>query len=262
MAFASEPSDMAACRQTIRMSAQQYGWQLDALTCERYVRVLTPLLAAALPERRPLIVLHYHLDHRTVAALSDANHPAHHDTWLQWSQRALGVLRSAGVAWSYDRLLTIDDLAQLALGDLVQALPSYRYQSRLLSWAYSVIVRSAHRHLRAAHAQRRCGPSLPLDELTVPPSVVTRQAHHEEVAHARLLATHVERVLAAQSDPRLLTIFQLWAVEEYTSAEIGALVNLHESRVRALLTLARRVLRTDPTIKQWRASADDCHVAS
>ncbi|NCC34655.1 MAG: sigma-70 family RNA polymerase sigma factor, partial [Chloroflexia bacterium] len=148
MAVPSDVSNLLACRQIISACNQQYGWQLDAFTYEYYVHALIPFISTAPPERQSMVVLHYHLDHRMVAALRDAQHPAHYETWVQWSQQVVGVLRRAGIDWSRDGSLELDDLAQIARADLAQALPSYRYQSRFLSWAYSVVVRSAHRYLR------------------------------------------------------------------------------------------------------------------
>lgn len=257
MAVVSDASTIAACRQVIRTCDQQYGWQLDALTYEGYVCALTPLMALVLPERRPGMALNYHLDHRIVSALGDARHPAHNDTWAHWSRQVLGVLRRSGLDWSRDSAIELDDLAQVARGDLAQALPSYRYQSRFLSWAYSVVVRSAHRHLRVSYAHRRSAPLVSLEALTTPLPVEALTPHHEDVTYARLLAARIHAVLSAQSDQRLIAIFRLWALEEHTSAEIGVLVDLHESRVRALLKLARTVLRNDPTLQQWQAPIDD-----
>ncbi|NCC37759.1 MAG: sigma-70 family RNA polymerase sigma factor [Chloroflexia bacterium] len=262
MAVVSDASNLLACRQIISACNQAYGWQLDAFTYEYYVHALTPLITAVPPERQSMVVLHYHLDHRMVAALRDAHHPAHHETWVKWSQQVLGVLRRAGIDWSRDGSLELDDLAQIARGDLAQALPSYRYQSRFLSWAYSVVVRSAHRYVRMSRAQRRSAPSVSLDLLTTTRSGEALAVSHEETTYARLLATRVQAVLAAHADQRLLPIFRLWAVEERTSAEIGSLVNLHESRVRALLKLARTVLRNDPVIRQWYATGDEQQAAS
>ncbi|PDW03007.1 RNA polymerase sigma factor [Candidatus Viridilinea mediisalina] len=257
MACVFDASELNACRHIVRHCDQQYAWGLDAITCEYYVRTLTPLMRVVAPERRAMLVVHYHLDHRIVAALRDVNHPAHHDLWAQWSRKVLAVLRRSGLDWSHDSSIELDDLVQVALGELAQALPNYRYQSRFLSWAYSVIVRTAHRHLRTFNTRHHVGSHVSLERLEEAPPTEALKPHHEETTHARLLAARVHALLAAHNDARLLPIFRLWALEQYTSAEIGALVDLHESRVRALLNMARTVLREDPSIQQWRAASDD-----
>jgi RNA polymerase sigma factor (sigma-70 family) len=257
MSLVFDPNTLAACRMVVQRCNQQHGWQLDALTVERYAYAMTPLLTGIAVERWPFIVLHYHLDHRVVAALSDAQHSAHDELWAHWSQQVIGILRHAGRDWAQDSSVELDDLAQVARSDLAQALPSYRYQSRLRSWAYSVVVRSAQRHMRMLQAQRRSATLLSLDAPTTPVLIAPPEAIHEQATHASLLAERVHAVLAAHDDPRLLPIFRLWAVDGYTSAEIGALVKLHASRVRALLSLARSVLRDDPAIQEWHPAAHD-----
>ncbi len=59
-------------------------------------------------------------------------------------------------------------------------------------------------------------------------------------------------ILAEQPDQRLGHLFYLWAVEDRRSAEIGALVHLHPSRVRALLQQIRLLLRDHPAIRAWQ----------
>lgn len=257
MPYVPASNDPASCRDVITLCDQHYGWHLDGITRERYVRALTPLLADVPSARRTTIVLNYHLDHRVVAALRDARNPAHNDAWTQWSAQVLAILRRNSLDWSRDGSVDSEDLAQMARGDLARALPSYGYQSRFLSWAYSVVVRSVQRHVRAVQAQRRAAPVTSLEHLSTPLPAEEETLQPEHAAHASLLAEQVHTVLSRQSDPRLPAIFRLWAIEDRTSAEIGALVNLHESRVRALLKQARTVLAGDAAIQQWRALPDD-----
>lgn len=257
MPHGSTSIDTDQCRQLIGECNRQFVWHLDAVTCERYARALTPLLTDAPPELARSIVQHYHMDHRLVAALRDRRHPSHDDTWRQWSLQVIGILRRAGLDWSRDSAVDLEDMAQIARGDLARALPSYRYQSRFISWAYSVVVRSVQRHIRATQARRRAAPVTSLDAQTTPPPADHALPHHEAAANARLLAEQIAAVLGEQRDQRLLPIFRLWAMEERTSAEIGTLIGLHESRVRALLKQARAILRNDATIQRWNTRDED-----
>lgn len=239
------------CRRLIAACDREQGWALDSAALERYVAAVAPLLEGLPAERWPAAAANFHADHATVAALRDAGSPGHARAWERWSSQALGFLRSAGLDWSSDGAVGAEDMVQIALAALAQALPSYRYHSRFSSWAYSVVVRSAQRQLRAARAQRRSAAVASLEaveEGALPAGPADAQ---EQAARASLLAERVRLVLAAHPDRRLAAIFHLWAAEERTSAEIGALVGLHESRVRALLKLARELLRASPEIRAW-----------
>lgn len=246
-----DPNILDRCRQLIAESDEQLGWSLGPSAREHYAAVLAPLLDGLPEERWPAVAANYHTDHNIVAALRAADHPDHNHAWTRWCAQVIGVLRRSGRGWPEDGVLTIDDLAQTARLALAQALPGYRYRSRFSSWAYSVIERSARDQLRAAHAQRRSGSTTSLDSLAEASQPSDLSAAHEQSAHARLLAERIAVVLDAHPDRRLARIFHLWAVEDRTSAEIGMIVNLHESRVRALLKLARALLRADPELQEW-----------
>ncbi len=96
---------------------------------------------------------------QTVAALRDARQAGHEQAWQQWMHQALLILRRAGLAWSSDQAVDSDDLAQIARAELVRALPSYRYQSRLFIWANRVVVQIARRHLRDSRRSKARGPA-------------------------------------------------------------------------------------------------------
>ncbi|MFV9507752.1 MAG: sigma-70 family RNA polymerase sigma factor [Oscillochloridaceae bacterium umkhey_bin13] len=251
------PSDRERCRQIVSACALHGGWQLDPLTRERYVYALTPLMVAVVWQGCEDLVVNYHLDHQMVTALSQAQHPAHHEHWQRWSSQVVGMLQRSGLTWTRDGAIEVEDLAQVARAELARALPNYRYQSRFLSWAYSVVVRSVQRQIRASQARRRSAPQIPLEHLVVGEAHLPATTQHETVAYARVLASHVVHVLGAQADPRLLPLFQLWAIEGQTSAELGARFGLHESRVRALLQRARAILQRDQTIQQWNGLGDE-----
>lgn len=246
-----DPNTVDRCRQLLAQSDEQLGWLLGPSAREHYVAVLVPLLEGLPEERWPAIAANYHADHIIVAALRDADHPDHDSVWTRWCAQVIGVLRRTGRGWSTDATLEIDDLAQAARIALLQALPTYRYRSRFSSWAFSVVDRCGRDQLRAARAQRRAGDTVSLDGVADASQPSDLSAAHEQSAHARLLAERIAVVLSSHPDRRLAHIFHLWAVEDRTSAEIGQIVNLHESRVRALLKLARELLRADPELQDW-----------
>ena len=61
-------------------------------------------------------------------------------------------------------------------------------------------------------------------------------------------------ILAEQPDQRWSYLFQLAAVDDLRVAEIGALVQLSQPRVRALLQQIRQLLQQHPAIAAWQAT--------
>lgn len=240
------------CHDLITRCNAQHGWSLDDSALARYTAAVMPLLTGLPEERWPVVIANYHADHDQVATLQDANHAAYEDAWTHWCAQVIGMLRRSGRGWSQTGAVEFDDLAQIGRVALIVALPTYRYRSRLSTWAFSVVDRAVRDHLRAANARRRSGATAPLDKAAQMGSVVDPGASPEQVARGQLLAEHVAALLRMHPDERLARIFHLWAVEDQTSAGIGEMVNLHESRVRALLKFARERLREDPTIRNWR----------
>lgn len=247
----------AALFNVVSTCNDELAWGLRGDVVRRYAAELAAVLdGARAPEELRAAALNYHADHDQVAALRDALHPAHARAWEGWMYQVVGVLRRAGMAWSDDPAIDVEDLAQVARADLARALPSYRYESRFSSWAYRVVVQSATRQIRRARAEKRAVRPASLDQAEVSALIPDPAADPESIARARLLAERVAAVLSAQPDQRLLVIFQQWSLEERGTAEIGALVRLHPSRVRALLARAREALRADPAIRAWLDGAE------
>jgi RNA polymerase sigma factor (sigma-70 family) len=235
------------CNATLR-------WGLEPAACQRYADAITPCLAAAATaDQIHDVVANYHADHQAVAALRDARQSGHEQAWREWMHQALLILRRAGLAWSSDQAIDSDDLAQIARAELVRALPSYRYQSRLYIWANRVVVQIARRHLRDSRRSKRAARPDSLDQLVEIEEAPPDAAHDTEaIVHTRQLYSLIMTILAEQADQRLGYLFHLWAVEDRRSAEIGALVQLHPSRVRALLQQIRQLLRDHPAIRAWQ----------
>jgi RNA polymerase sigma factor (sigma-70 family) len=249
------PADsLALLGNVIRACNDELAWNLNEEHVQSYTTALARCLDPATPpDLLRAAAVNYHADHALVAAMRDALHPGHDSSWDGWMRQVLGVLRRAGVAWSDDPAIDLEDLAQVARAELARALPAYRFQSRFSSWAYRVVVQSAARQIRHARAEKRSARPDSLHQAPGVDALVATVADPELAAQGRLLAERVAAVLAAQPDRRLLSIFQQWALEERGTAEIGAVVRLHPSRVRALLAQARQALRADPVIQAWYA---------
>lgn len=247
----TDNSDLAPVRQLIERCRIESGWPLDDDAVKHYAQAVAPFLSELAEERWAAVIANYHADHLVVDALRDSAAYNHDDLWERWCAQVVGVLRRAGRDWSRDGMLDADDLAQEARIALVGALPSYRYQSRFSSWAYSVMTFCARNQIRALGAQRRSGATISLSALDETSQPADLGESHERAALACLLAERIAARLGTQPDRRLAYIFHLWVAEDRTSAEIGAIVNLHESRVRALLKQTRELLRADPEIRSW-----------
>jgi RNA polymerase sigma factor (sigma-70 family) len=244
------------CRELIAALAAERGWEISDTALQQYTAVLAPLLADLDDVHWHEVVGNYVLDHAHVRALRDHNHPEHNGEWKSWTTQALGVLRHAGLDWSTDAALADEDLVQEAIAELARALPSYGYRSRFTSWAYRVLVQSAQRQIRFATTQRRGGRPDSLSQLPAEAEPGDPAPPHHHTVDARLLERLIASVLDEHPDKRLSRIFVLWAIHDQSTAEIGRLFNIHESRARALLKLARDYLRAHPQIRDW-AGLDD-----
>jgi RNA polymerase sigma factor (sigma-70 family) len=164
------------------------------------------------------------------------------------------------MAWSDDAAIDVDDLSQIARIELLRSLGSYRYASRFSTWVTQVVIRSVRCAIRDGRALKRHGRSLSLDQPGVPDAAISVAEAPDSVSGANLLAEQIDTVLSQSADARLARIFRLWAVADLSTAEIGALVKLHPSRVRALLLQARLALRQHPEIQTWQEHDEYLHL--
>jgi RNA polymerase sigma factor (sigma-70 family) len=244
---------LARCQATLTTCDSELGWGLSPADRYRYAAAVCALL---LPGASGTLIrdvtVNYHADHALVEALRDARRPEHNAAWAEWMHRTMGVLRANGFGRSDNTLLDPADLVQVANAALVRALPTYRYQSRFSSWAFRVIVQSARNELRAALAQKRAAQPASLDQLAEGDHPADSRSRDEERANSQLLVGMVRGILAAHPNERLGRIFLLWALADQRVADIGALLQLHPTRVRALLREARALLQNSHAIREWR----------
>jgi RNA polymerase sigma-70 factor (ECF subfamily) len=234
------------------------GWQLDAAAQRRYGARLIDLGAQALSDSQiSALLMAYHQEHLLIEALIDTAHADNAAAWGVVGQQVRRILASKDVQrMAIDQALSLEDLAQETLADLWRGLPSFRHQSRLQTWIFTVASHCFNRAVRARRAQKRGALSTPeslellqaeLGETLADPS----PAAPEDFAQLHLLADLVAQVLARQPDERLGAIFQLWAVEQQTLREIGTRLQLSVGRVHGLLAQAHAALRSDPSLRAW-----------
>jgi len=253
----SDRNSHTRCQQTVSTLNKDLDWSLDAQAQARYTAALHTYVSADMPAAQlRRMVINYHADHERVEALLDLHHQQHTDEWLSWMRQVTAILHKNGLTWSQDAAYDAEDLAQIARTALFRGLPDFRYASRFSTWAYRVVVQSVQRHIRARHTQKRTGQLHSLEANPVLDVPIDERENPETIATARLLAQQVAATLGSHPDGRLARLFELWATEDRKVEEIGALVQLHPSRVRALLAQARHVLQHDPGVQQWLDTAD------
>src|SRR5215470_3270492 len=102
-----------------------------------------------------------------------------------------------------DALADSQDLVQMALEELIRALPSFRYASRFSTWAYTVIIRSAQRYLRDCNAAKRNGKPESLDQQPEWDLAFGAADSPEAHAQARALSRLINTLLDQHGDWRL-----------------------------------------------------------
>ncbi|MFV9503822.1 MAG: sigma-70 family RNA polymerase sigma factor [Oscillochloridaceae bacterium umkhey_bin13] len=229
-----------------------YGWNLCRMTVLRYCAALADLLPPqTTPDQIRIVCRHYHQDHHEYAALQSSGHPDHTAAWQRWLALAVPIVVKACGTYPGQPLLDPEDLAQMALLELARCLDRFRFQSSLTTWAYAVIAQTALRLVRDGHAKKRPQTCTSLDQCPGWEEHLAPVASPEVTTQAWALAGLVHSLLLEHGDARLAQIFLLSAADQSTET-IGRLVQLHPSRVRALLTQARSILQADPTLRAWR----------
>jgi len=140
------------------------------------------------------------------------------------------------------------DLVQEVLVQLIQSLPSYRADARLLTWLFSVT------RNRAVEAHRKKGRQERKMARWQQEALVSSQGTPD--AEARTDRDRIRRVITgflAELPQRQREVFQLSEFQGLPSPEIGAILGLEPGSVRAALfkarrTLRRRILRSHPEL--------------
>jgi RNA polymerase sigma factor (sigma-70 family) len=242
----------------------ELAWELQADQQQTYVSALLQHLpnAPSKPDLRRL-AMNYHQDHALVQALQDRANPRHEMVWAEAAGQVVRMVMHLGYGQAGEVLADVEELTQVAVKALIQALPTFHYVSRFSTWAYAVVGRSALRYLRELQAAKRHGRVESLEqhtELNELPAETEEDQPEARVA-GRALAALIDAVLTERAGARLARIFHLSVHDELPLAEIGRQVHLSPSRVSVLLEQARQLLQESPELQAW-LSMDDVDQAS
>lgn len=234
---------------------QEHGWGLDQDAQQQYAATVSGYLSDDCSDAKMrTVITQYHGEHHLVEALGNRDHPEHDQSWKEWTRTVVLILQKGRLYWSSDPAIDPDDLAQIARVELARSITSFRYNSQFGTWAHRVVINSVQRYIRDLHADKRPRGSQSIDESPELELAISMAEDPEVVTRARLLADLVLKLLAAQKDKRLQSIFYLKAIEDKRIEEIASLVSLHPSRVRTLLQEALRLLRQHPDMQSWQDS--------
>jgi RNA polymerase sigma factor (sigma-70 family) len=243
---------LSRCAAILAALNLEQEWRLDAEQQHVYLAALSGYLTGT-PSDQTLrtLIEHVHADHGLVRALRDALDPQHDAAWTAWSFHAVRIAQRHAFGAADDPLADGDDLAQLALQELANALPSYRYASRFSTWAYTVIARRVQRYVRDSRASKRAGRPTSLDDQSITSHLAIDATIVEAPAEAIALLDLILDVLSQQADQRLARIFYLWVVEEQRLVRIGQQVHLSPGRISTLIEQAYQILQRSPVILAW-----------
>lgn len=240
------------CLEMITLLNRENDWLLLEHQQQQYAAALVNYISDKCSAAKlQLIISNYHEDHARVDALLRSHGKELNDAWAEWMPWVMSVLQQAGLTWSVDKSVSSEDLAQIALTELFRSIGNFRYASRFSTWAYAVVVQSIRRHIRDRHTKKRAGQAESLEELGALDQEIKATEEIEVDIAGYMLYEKVRAILAKQSDKRLLVIFNLAILGDIPVQDIGRLVRLHPSRVRALLQQARAVLRNHPDLSDW-----------
>lgn len=240
------------CATMVAALNTELSWHLNRDDQQRYTESLLHYLPVPCSDAQlRQLVTCYHLDHALVQALQDRQHEQHNAIWQSWMPQVIRILRHTGLTNSDDLSFDAEDLAQVARAELARALPGFRYASRFSTWAHQVIIHSVQRTLRDARAAKRAGYPASLEQFSHIDAPIPDEDHPEILVAAQELAALIDTVLAEQADPRLVSIFKLWAEADLAVPEVGRRVGLSAARIRVLLHQIRHLLQHHPAIKAW-----------
>lgn len=140
-----------------------------------------------------------------------------------------------------------DDMAQLALIEILRSAGSFRGESRLERWADRIAARTAMHRVRRRH--RREDVEAPTEDET---GVAPEGPHHEAVRRVlqRRLAHHLARLGEDRRTAVVLKLVHGFSVEEIAET-VGASVNTVKDRLRVGRGKLRDMVRKDPALQDF-----------
>jgi RNA polymerase sigma factor (sigma-70 family) len=257
MTHQSNTQQQTRCLAHVQKLNQEQEWHLSA--AEEHM-----LVASVVQYIRPddadaqimQTIMSYYQDHTLVEALCNKAHVQHNEAWEAWRAQVTAILHHANMLWSSDSAISSDDLVQIACIELSHALPRFRFASRFSTWARTVVVQRIQRHVRDSMALKRAQRPDSLDrEEGDAAAVVDESEPISTCAEAHVLAHLIETILASHPDQRLNIIYQLWVQQDQRVNDIGAMIQVHPSRVRQLIGQMRTFLREHPDFQAWLAES-------
>lgn len=258
----NQESFLERCRALVVDLSRREGWGLSEEQILTYAdQILQRIPGASHSNQLADVIRYFHFDHALDAALRDENSRDHLAAWA-WVQREVArTAQRKGLEWSRDRSVELSDLVQTVQVEVARALPGYRFESSLRTWIQGITLRRLRRFHRDGAAAKRAIMPEPLEAANE--HAVEWHDQEPEIL-ARALQAEITRVLNEAGDNRLDQLVRLSLVNDRTAEEIGARVQLHASRVRALLKTARMLLQEDAALRDWyegEAGHDSRHQA-
>ena len=245
----------------------ELGWGLSDEQVQGYALELTKILRS--PSKKPTeqktldregsaperarwraLAIAYHEDHQQVEVLKNPQHPQHDAYWKEMEQFIMAILRHRFKDASKDRAIELDDLLQEALIELNSSIQNFAYASRLSTWIYSLVLRTAKRKIRDSRAIKRTFHRFDkhIDDLAAdnqePPSPL---GEPEPEADLKALLAMMRDLVQQQQRAHMDAVLNL-IIQGYSASEIGKLLDVHSSWVRRLLRDIRTLLKDDPEI--------------
>lgn len=259
------------CLALVSAQSAKLGWSLSPQAISQY----TQFLAASFQEQPGMndvlaraILLNYHSDHLQVDALRTPNHPLSNPAW-EWVRGKVTLILRSKVAEHYlhdDGVGGLEDLSQTALQDIVNGLATFRYQSRLLTWIYTVVSNHLARHYRAQKAHKRLAlqgaQSFEAQPVLAEAISDALSLQPDQIALDRMLRDLVNQALSVQPDARLQQVFNLAVFDQQTLRAIGEKLALSPARVCTLMKQAAVILQNDPAIREWLEAGDNLHITA
>lgn len=253
--MADNRSLQTRCAEMIAVFGEE--WQLTPEQQHAYTQAIIAYLPPSCTEAQlQQIIRCYHLDHTKVYVLRNSQHPGFQDAWSEWSVQVHRILRSANIQQS-DVTLELEDLAQIALEELRRSISGYRFNSRLSTWAYTVVVRGALRAIRKQRAIKRTGDLVSLDSMPTVDYPASQSTEPEVTSSARELNELINDVLREHGGERWVEIFHLWAHNDQRLVDIGRRLGISTSWVSVLLEQMRVILREHPALLEWYNHSQD-----
>jgi RNA polymerase sigma-70 factor, ECF subfamily len=140
----------------------------------------------------------------------------------------------------------VDDVTQLALIAITQALPSFRGECEPTHYASRIAARTAvHAHRRASALRLRHDDLFDAEEASAPNGLEETLAERQKQLVRDLLGV----IPHEQAEALTLRIVLGWSLEEIASAS-GAPLNTVRSRLRLAKEALRRRIESDPMLRE------------